>query len=51
MADAAAYSLLGKQAPAFAVAGALTITKDNIVEGYQQSLHSDVPTAVRQVLK
>ena len=51
MADAAAYALLGKTAPSFAVAGALTITKDTIVQGYQDSLHSDVPAAVQKVLK
>jgi len=51
MADAAAYALLGKTAPAFAVAGALTITKDTIPQGYQESLHSDVPDAVKKVLK
>ncbi len=51
MADAAAYALLGKKAPTFAVAGALTITKSNIAAGYQQSLHTDVPPAVRKVLK
>jgi ribose transport system substrate-binding protein len=51
MADAAAYALLGKTAPPFAVAGALTITKDTIAQGYQQSLHSDVPPAVKKVLK
>ncbi|MCW2691492.1 MAG: LacI family transcriptional regulator [Mycobacterium sp.] len=51
MADAAAYALLGKQAPAFAVAGAITITKDTIAQGYQQSLHADVPAAVQKVLK
>jgi ribose transport system substrate-binding protein len=51
MADAAAYALLGKTAPPFAVAGALTITKDTIPQGYQESLHSDVPPAVQKVLK
>ena len=51
MADAAAYALLGKTAPPFAVAGALTITKDTIPQGYQDSLHSDVPPAVQKVLK
>jgi ribose transport system substrate-binding protein len=51
MADAAAYALLGKTAPPFAVAGALTITKDTIQQGYQESLHSDVPAAVQKVLK
>ena len=51
MADAAAYALLGKTAPPFAVAGVLTITKDTIAQGYQESLHSDVPAAVQKVLK
>jgi ribose transport system substrate-binding protein len=51
MADAAAYALLGKTAPPFAVAGALTITKDTIPQGYQESLNSDVPPAVQKVLK
>jgi ribose transport system substrate-binding protein len=50
MADAAAYALLGKTAPPFVVAKALTITKDTIPQGYQQSLHSDVPEAVKKVL-
>jgi len=43
MADAAAYALLGKQAPPFAVAGALSITKDTIAQGYQASLHQPAP--------
>ncbi len=51
MADAAAYALLGKKAPAFAVAGAITITKGNIADGYQQSLHAEVPASVKKVLK
>jgi len=50
MADAAAYALLGKTAPPFVVARALTITRDTIPEGYEQSLHSEVPEAVRSVL-
>jgi ribose transport system substrate-binding protein len=51
MADAAAYALLGKAAPPFAVANALTISKDNIAEGYKRSLNADVPAAVKKVLK
>jgi ribose transport system substrate-binding protein len=51
MADAAAYALLGKQAPSFAVAGALTVTKDSIPQGYRDSLHTDVPEAIRKVMK
>lgn len=51
MADASAYALLGKKAPAFAVANALTITKDNIPEGYRRSLNANVPATVQKVLK
>ena len=50
MADAAAYALIGKTAPAFAVAGALTITKSNIAQGYQDSLHTAVPSDLQKVL-
>jgi ribose transport system substrate-binding protein len=51
MADAAAYALLGKKAPAFGVVGATTITKDNVAQGYQDSLHQGVPAAVKKVMK
>jgi len=50
MADAAAYSLIGKTAPPFAVAAALTITKSTIAQGYQESLHQAVPADVQKVL-
>ena len=50
MADAAAYALLGKKAPPFAVAGVLTVTRDNVAQGYQESLHTDVPTAVKKAM-
>lgn len=46
MARAAAYGLLGKDAPAFLVAPATTVTKDNVAEGYQTSLHRDPPAGV-----
>jgi ribose transport system substrate-binding protein len=51
MADAAAYALLGKKAPEFGVVGATTITKDNVADGYQQTLHQPVPDAVKKVMK
>lgn len=51
MADAAAYALLGKSAPPFLVASALTITKNNISQGYKQSLNTAVPAVVKKVLK
>jgi ribose transport system substrate-binding protein len=46
MARAAAYGLLGKQAPAFVVVPALTVTKENVAEGWQDSLHRDAPQTV-----
>jgi ribose transport system substrate-binding protein len=51
MADAAAYALLEKDAPAFATAGVVTVTEDNVVEGYRDSLHQDVPAAVAEAMK
>jgi ribose transport system substrate-binding protein len=51
MATAAAYGLLGKEAPPFLVAPALTVTKDNVAEGWQQSLHRDAPQSVLDAAK
>ncbi|HEU4658220.1 MAG TPA: substrate-binding domain-containing protein [Capillimicrobium sp.] len=50
MAKAAAYGILGKKAPAFLVAPVVTVTKDNLEEGYQESLHEDPPQAVLDAL-
>jgi ribose transport system substrate-binding protein len=46
MATAAAYGLLGKEAPPFVVAPALTVTKANVAEAWQTSLHRDAPASV-----
>lgn len=46
MADAVGYGLLGKQAPAFVVVPAFTVTRNNISQGWQQSLHRDPPASV-----
>jgi ribose transport system substrate-binding protein len=51
MARAAAYGLLGKEAPPFIVAPALTISSDNIVEGYQESLNREPPRSVQQAIQ
>jgi ribose transport system substrate-binding protein len=51
MATAAAYGLLDKQAPAFVVAPAITITKENIAEGYKRSLNRDAPQSVLDAAK
>lgn len=51
MAKSAAYGILGKKAPPFVVAPAITITKDNLVQGYHESLHKDPPADVMAALK
>jgi ribose transport system substrate-binding protein len=51
MATAAAYGLLGKETPPFLVAPALTVTRDNVAAGWQQSLHRDAPQSVLDAAK
>jgi ribose transport system substrate-binding protein len=51
MATAAGYGLLGKPAPAFIVAPVLTITKDNIAQGWEESLHRQAPKSILDALK
>jgi ribose transport system substrate-binding protein len=46
MAKSAAYGILGKKAPDFLVAPVVTVTKDNLEEGYQESLNEAPPQAV-----
>lgn len=46
MARVAAYGLLDKETPPFIVAPALTITAENVVEGYQESLNREPPESV-----
>ena len=50
MATSAAYGLLGKKAPPFVVARAMTITKSNLVQGYRVSLHRKPPASVLKAL-
>jgi ribose transport system substrate-binding protein len=50
VAKSAAYGLLGKRAPAFVVAPAMTITRSNLVQGYRESLHRDPPASVMKAL-
>lgn len=50
MAKSAAYGLLGKRAPAFVVVPTMTITKANLVRGYQESLHRKPPASVMKAL-
>ena len=51
MADAAGYGLLGKPAPAFIVAPVLAVTKANVVQGWQESLHRQPPQSILDALK
>jgi len=51
MATAGAYGLLGKEAPPFVVAPALTVTKANVAQGWQESLHRDAPKTVLDAAK
>jgi ribose transport system substrate-binding protein len=51
MAIVAGYGLLGKKAPAFAVAPALTITRETLAEGYRESLNREAPQSVLGALQ
>ena len=46
MAVAAAYGLLGRPAPPFVIVPALTITRDSVVQGWQESLHQNPPASI-----
>jgi ribose transport system substrate-binding protein len=51
MATAAAYGLLGKEAPAFVVAPAITVQKDNVVDGWKASLNREPPQSILDAIK
>jgi ribose transport system substrate-binding protein len=51
MATAAVYGLIGKAAPPFVVAPVLTVTKDNIAQGWRESLHRDPPKSILDAIK
>lgn len=51
MAAAGLKSLLGQPAPAFVVAPALTVTKDNVSQGWKDSLNRDAPQSVLDAAK
>jgi len=46
MATVGGYGLVGKQAPPFIVAPVITVTKANVSQGWQTSLHRDPPQSV-----
>ncbi|WP_210270431.1 substrate-binding domain-containing protein [Ensifer oleiphilus] len=51
MAAAGLKSLLGQPTPAFVVAPALTVTKENVSDGWKQSLNRDAPQSVLDAAK
>jgi ribose transport system substrate-binding protein len=51
MATVAAYGLIGKPAPAFAVAPAITVTKQNVVDGWKESLNREPPQSILDAMK
>jgi len=46
MAASAALDLLGEEVPPFIIAPAITVTAENVVEGWNQSLNIDPPASV-----
>ena len=48
LARAAAAGLLKKELPPFLAVDAIAITKDNLKEGWQQSLHRDPPASLSE---
>jgi ribose transport system substrate-binding protein len=50
MATIAGRALLNEQSPPYVTVGLMKITKDNLVEGWHQSLHRDPPKEVMQAL-
>lgn len=50
MARAGALSLIAKKVPPFIISEATTITKDNLVEGYERSEHTKPPQTVMEAL-
>jgi ribose transport system substrate-binding protein len=51
MAAVGLKSVLGQETPEFVVAPALTVTKDNVAEGWKESLNRDAPQSVLDATK
>jgi ribose transport system substrate-binding protein len=47
----AAYSLLGKDAPAYVAVSALPVTHDNVLEAYKTVYHTDAPDVIQDAYK
>jgi ribose transport system substrate-binding protein len=50
MATIAGRALLGKKSPPYITVGLMKITQDNLVEGWQKSLHREPPAEVKEAL-
>jgi ribose transport system substrate-binding protein len=46
-----AYGVLGKEAPAFVIVPAIKVTKKNLVEGWNESLHMNPPPEIMALYK
>jgi len=51
MATEGAYGVLGKNAPPFTIVPAIKVTKDNVVQAWQASLHQKPPRQVLDALR
>jgi ribose transport system substrate-binding protein len=51
LATLGAYGLLGKEAPPFNTVGLVKVSRDNLAEGWEASLHRPLPDAVAEALK
>lgn len=50
MAKIAAMDILGEEAPAYVLSGTVSMTKDNMVEAWNQSLHKDPDASVLKII-
>jgi ribose transport system substrate-binding protein len=51
MAAVGLKALLGQETPAFVVAPALTVTKENVAQGWKDSLNREAPQSVLDAAK
>ena len=50
MAKIAALDILGEEAPAYVLSGTVSMTKDNMVEAWNQSLNKDPDASVMEMI-
>lgn len=51
LAMTAVYGIIGKKAPDFVTVGVIKITKDNLLEGWKESLNSEPPAELKELYK